>query len=386
MGYGYNIDIGEELGSQNDDIIRITSPPVNKEQLRGYSQPTLKRFYDNLPYKPCCSDCKQLRFTCDKASAIGYPYIQVNFPVVRYIIFDIDHPGAVISAGENGLPSPTIIMTNRESGHGHLFYELADPVPRNPSSKTRELMKDVINAYRDILCADKCITTQMQLVKNPLHPQWDLETFDKLFTLVEMAEYIPDEWKKARNSNRQFNIGLMNNGIRSFEETLDAGSRHMSLFHNARYFAYSTVHECKSYNELYDRIFKWVSYLNDTEIPKYFSAQVGYPELKSISKSIADWVYKKRHHFRKVNGGAMQLPSMKGKIWTPEEYAAELKNRQTLSANRTNAIRKANTEAKIICAVEKCVLEGREITKNLISSITGLHRNTIRSYGHLLVC
>lgn len=173
----------------------------------------------------------------------------------------------------------------------------------------------------------------------------------------------------------------------SFEETLDPDSRTISLFENGRYYAYSIVSDCHSEDELYNRVLDWIEQLNNIKIPEYFQdkGKMSNAELKSIARSVSSWTYQRRQDFRKYNVGAMGLETMRGQEWTPEEYAAEVKHRQSLSANRTNEIRRESTREKIVAAIGRCLAEGRKVTVSAISRSAGVDRSTIYKYHRDLI-
>jgi hypothetical protein len=350
--------------------------------------PALQRFRDYLPYNPYCSRSKRLEYIQDKEAAASFPYVQINYPIIRYVVFDLDYAGSALAASDHELPHPTLAVVNRENGHSHCMYELLKPLPRKHSRSTRLLLRDVTGAYGDILCADKCITTQKQLVKNPLHIQWDVicpTGYGGVFTLSELAEYIPVEWKRARDNTRKF-PATRDTKVRTFEETYNPISRNCSLFENGRYYAYSIVCQCSSYDELYGHVLDWIGGLNETKVPRYFPAKLPYSELRSIARSIASWTYDHRTSFMKVdvNEGAMGFPSMKGTVWTRGDYQREVRRRRRLAAKRTNEVRREATKRKIADAVEQCRGNGLEPSARVVSELSGVPLRTVYNYKELL--
>jgi len=341
----------------------------------------LHRFKENLPFNPWCSTDKRVRDIQSREVAIGYPYIQVNYPQIHYIVFDIDYPSAVFAPEEHDLPIPTITAVNRDNGHAHMLYELHDPVPRNHSRATRSLLRDIKAAYGDILCADKCITSHQQLIKNPLHDKWEVNPIGGgvQFNLRELIEYIPECWKSEKY--KRMNEFKVSYSDRNFDECLIPVSRTLSLFDYGRYYAYKNVSECASYDNLYSIVYEHIDEANNNEIIKYFPCKLNYAEVKSIARSIARWTFDHRHNFRNINNGAMGFPSLKGTYRQQDEYEAEVKRRRQMSAERTHNIRRKSTRNKVEEAVEQCIKSGIEPTTAVISKISGVSRSTItRSY------
>ncbi len=76
----------------------------------------------------------------------------------------------------------------------------------------------------------------------------------------------------------------------------------------------------------------------------------------------------------------MKLETMKGKLWTPEDYNAEVRDRRQQSAARTNKMRRESTRQKIIDAIGQCHAEGTKLTVTAISRIAGIDRSTVYKY------
>ena len=79
--------------------------PADWEQI-----PELVAFYDDLAKKPYCSNEKGFCYPRTKAHAIRHGYIQPNFPdIVKWLVFDIDHPNALFAYHDLNLPRPQLI-------------------------------------------------------------------------------------------------------------------------------------------------------------------------------------------------------------------------------------------------------------------------------------
>ena len=98
--------------------------PADWEQI-----PELVAFYDDLAKKPYCSNEKGFCYPRTKAHAIRHGYIQPNFPdIVKWLVFDIDHPNALFAYHDLNLPRPQLIEQNPDNGHAHYGYKLTEPV------------------------------------------------------------------------------------------------------------------------------------------------------------------------------------------------------------------------------------------------------------------
>lgn len=308
------------------------------------------------------------------------PYIQVNYPGVSYLCFDCDYEWSEFKAEEVDLPGPTLSVVNPDNGYAHLFYQILDAIPRYHSQATKSLLDDVIFAYNLMLRADKCITTQKQLVKNALSPRWEILEGYKPFTLSELAEYIPDDLKWI---SKAFEKPQETAAVKPFEETLDPGSRNCSLFDSASPYAYAVVKQHGSYESLLEAVLERVEYLNDVEIPKYFPEKIlSLNELSCIARSIAGWTWDHRRLFGNVDAGAMGFEPMSGLSKT--QYEAEVKRRQSLAAERTHDLRREETKKKLLGGVHLCYKNGLEMTPENISTAAGISRRTVYNYLDLV--
>ena len=336
----------------------------------------LQRFEDRIPQNPYCSSTKRLQYILPKEQALGFPYVQVNFPNIDYLCFDLDYPGAPIAHEDHDLPRPTLTVITPDTHHAHLLYELYDPIPRDPSKATKALLKDVIWGYREALYADRAITTQKQLVKNALHNKWDVIAGNRAFALSELALSIPYGVTRLRDFTPPIGKGVRE---KPFEETLNRSSRNCSLFESVRLYAYTIVRESANYDSFYSAILERIEHLNHVEVPKYFKGTKIHStgELRSIARSIANWTWQRRSGFKQVNAGAMGFKSMKGVYCQRDKYEREVKRRRKLSANRTHQIRKGATRKKIADAVELCFKRGVEPTVANIAAFARIHHSTI---------
>jgi hypothetical protein len=128
-------------------------------------------------------------------------------------------------------------------------------------------------------------------------------------------------------------------------------------------------------------------------------------ELSSIANSVYIYWQEGKIRFgaqepkeKNVNEGVMEFPKIAGLSF--EEYQAEVKRRQRLSAQRTNQIkdkekaldslaaarelsrqkRREENEKKVLRAREQLEKEGEKITVSAISRIAGIDRRTASAY------
>ncbi len=346
----------------------------------------MERFRENIPDRPYCSYGKVISHINKKRTALEFPNIQINNPWLgSYITFDLDFEKSALFHEEKGLPCPTFTVINKDNHYSHLIYEIGAFPFNNASRSSKQLLKDVVFGYKELLCADKVITHQRQLVKNPLHDKWEVIQGGRPYSLTELVEYIPNKIKLKQRGIRVVDKDFLN-GIRPFEDTLDPDSRNCSIFDNARYYAYLIACESKSYSELEKRVLLYVTNLNEIEVPKYFHCKVPHGELVNIARSISYWTYKNRSSLRKamVNVGAMGLPTMKGRYWKPDDYIKVVRKRQQQAAAWTHEARRKKSEEDINNAIRECVLSKKKPTKTEVARMIGMSRvNISKRYSHL---
>lgn len=152
----------------------------------------LDLFAETLPKKPYCTDILGFLDIRPAMAAIKRRYIQPNSPTdLRWLVYDVDRPTAFYDWEDLHAPTPNIVVRNRENGHAHLLYGLEVPVYKQPSAQRKPL--------RYAAAIDVALTEKLEadpgyaglLCKNPLHPSWDVSTFQSsAYTLGWLAEYV----------------------------------------------------------------------------------------------------------------------------------------------------------------------------------------------------
>jgi hypothetical protein len=124
--------------------------------------------------------------------ALEKKYIQLNPPAMQsFLIFDIDYAGAVLAAGDAGLPVPTLTVINPQNKHAHVIYVLSKPVCTSiyASEKPIRYLEAIKNAYVQRLGAD--MSYRGLIAKNPWHPYWDtIEDGNAVYDLAKLAKYV----------------------------------------------------------------------------------------------------------------------------------------------------------------------------------------------------
>lgn len=329
----------------------------------------LNRLFSNLPKRPYCSNSKKISKILPKEKAINLRYIQINHPLlVKYIVFDLDYEGSAFACDNMDLPPFTFTVINKLNAHCHGIYEIDPVFLGTASKKTKKLLKRIIRSYKLILNADRVITKQKLLVKNPFHKDWELLCSGNIYTLSELAEYMRPikTIKKVKKS------------------PLDPASRNVTLFNYGRFYAYEIVSSCSNYHQLYRLINEYLLKLNAEEIPVHFRLPLPCREVNSITKSIARWVWDKKGDFMKNknwNTGAMGFEKIKG--LTMHRYKKEVRRRQSLSGKRTSAIRRERTFKKLLDAYER--LSTNKVTQKKLSEHTGYSIRTVKYYWHRII-
>ncbi|MCX8021435.1 MAG: replication initiation protein [Syntrophorhabdaceae bacterium] len=333
----------------------------------------LHRLYNNLPKRPYCSNSKRIGYIKSKDKAISLRYIQMNHPLMlRYITFDLDYSGSAFAWDKKELPPFTYVVINRINAHCHGIYEIDPPVFMGTTSKkTLKLLKRVIKAYKELLDADKAITTQKQLVKNPFHKDWELICNGGLYTLSELAEYIrPDKKRKKKGKTI---------------DPIHPSSRNVTLFNKGRIYAYEIVPECKEFLEFYRKVEDHLTKINTDDIPECFSSPLPQAEIKDISKSITKWVWQRRDYFKRYKYTIGVMGFEKIRNLSPKKYKAEVKRRQGLAGKRTAAIRKENTLKTLIASYLNLITIKEGVTQRMVSENTGCSIRTVKYYWKRII-
>lgn len=154
------------------------------------------------------------------------------------------------------------------------------------------------------------------------------------------------------------------------------GQRHSKLFLMAVTFAFNAE------SLLYEQLLDYLKSQNSYACPPLAEIEIIAMAKNVYKKKIDGILYLSKRYVKDVNIGVMEFQKMKG--LTLEEYEAETKRRQSLSAERTNQIRRQKNAEVILKKIQKALntlisLE-KQITILGIAKLTGLSRNTIKKY------
>lgn len=336
------------------------------------------RLYENLPRRPYCGSGKRIECILPKEKAVEKRYIQINHPLlIRHIVFDLDYEGSAFSWDEQNLPPFTFTVVNRQNAHCHGIYEIDPVFMGSASEKTIRLLKHVIATYKELMNADRVITSQKLLVKNPFHPDWEVICNDRVYTLSELYEYISSIPTSRRNTGEKISP--------------DPFSRNVTLFNRGRLYAYRIVSECKTDNELYNKVESYLKSINEKDIRKHFKLPLPYNEIRSITRSITRWVWHRRNNLRrrstmgrkKCRAGTMGFEKIQGLPSTL--HLAEVKRRQSLSGKRTSAMRRGKTLRLLTESYVNLLASYTRVTQTMVRDDTGYSLRTVKYYWHKII-
>ncbi|NLJ27456.1 MAG: hypothetical protein GX433_05530 [Deltaproteobacteria bacterium] len=339
----------------------------------------LDRYCDSLPRRPYCSDdyVKHGLFRRDRESALHSSHIQLNGKRRAYICLDVDRPDAGTSWIDAGVPAPTILALNTENGHGHLFWELESPVSfpdcygrGKAREKPQAYWKAVKRAYELRLQADTCYAGVIS--KNPTHGRWRVIAHDNaVYDLPELADYV-DLTKINTFSDRASGPGEL-------PDVIPEGYRDATVFDHARYRVYRKVHSCKSAEELFSVTYDIVMELNTRCSPPMSERQC-----RSIANGISKWCWARRaKSIDSKNRGIMGLPEIAADM-EAETKKLEIRNRQRMSAEYTNALQRKRTEERVLECIRSFKFQGKRVSKAAVAREIGMQRAELsRRYAHL---
>nr|WP_319556735.1 hypothetical protein [uncultured Vibrio sp.] len=92
-------------------------------------------------------------------------------------------------------------------------------------------------------------------------------------------------------------------------------------------------------------------------------------EVMSVVKSVSRWIWGKYYAGSKVKRGVMNLPS-----------DLNIKQRQSLAAERTHQIRREKTKERVINACRLLLQKSEELNITTVAKATRLCRKTVRRY------
>ena len=358
--------IREQYGFTDIEMQSLT--PFDKAEKPKPQSGPAERFYELAPNKPYCTDNKASGLIIrGKAGAFLRSYVQHNPPAqCHWLTFDQDHEN-LTRWEDAGLPEPNLIVRNLENRKAHVSYAI-ESVCTSDAARPKPLayVQAIQEAYCEKLKADPTYTGL--ITKNPRHDDWHVwELHSKVYKLGELADFVELKrryWTRKRAANLE-HYGL---------------SRNCALFHRLRFWAYDWI--------VYHRDENGTTFIEWMEVVlvkaggfNTFSQPLPYGEIKSTAKSVGKWVWDKYYpRGKRKRRGAM------AESFANSDLPLDLKARQRLSARRTNDLRKAATEEKIIEAIGQLTTAGQRVTKAGVGRMIGMTRSKVsRDYSDLFI-
>lgn len=279
-------------------------------------------FYENLPYKPYCSDDLGHGIIIrPKRTAIQKQYIQHNPPcLITSLVFDIDRSDAYFAWSDANLPTPTWIAKNRLNGHAHIGYMLSTPVCTTYRAKQNviEYLAKIEQAYSLALGADRGYSGL--ITKNPCHGKWENHIFGvQPYDLNYLADFV--ELQELKTDLKEVS-GL---------------GRNCMMFDTVRYWAYKAIREYRgsTFDIWLGRVLEQCQNANGA-----FIEPLPYSEVKATAKSIARYCWKKDgYHYQEF----IDRQSRKGKLGGRPSLGEPWKE---LGISRATYFRRKKSETK----------------------------------------
>lgn len=292
-----------------------TLPMLNKTQFSA-------NFYENLPYKPYCSDdLGHGVIIRPKRTAIQKQYIQHNPPcLITSLVFDIDRSDAYFAWSDANLPTPTWIAKNRLNGHAHIGYMLSAPVCTTHRAKQNviEYLAKIEQAYGLALGADRGYSGL--ITKNPCHGTWENHIFGvQPYDLNYLADFV--ELQELKTDLKEVS-GL---------------GRNCMMFDTVRYWAYKAIraHRGSTFDIWLGKVLEQCQNANSA-----FIEPLPYSEVKATAKSIARYCWKKDgYHYQEF----IDRQSRKGKLGGRPSLGEPWKE---LGISRATYFRRKKSETK----------------------------------------
>lgn len=314
---------------------------------------------------------------------------------VSFMVFDIDRVGdkTALEYFKNidGLYTfimetiglePTYILRTQKGFH--FAYHLKNHIYTN-QSKPLEYLRAIKTALTALLNCDPNASHRLNGVwRNPLlHPFYYSGHYN--YELSDFKKFLPKREFQKNVCRVKFNID---------DALLVEGNRNKALFIYG--MKYAKGRSALSEKEIF-------MFLEETNLR--CSKPLELLDLATIAHSVYGYWEKGTIEFRalnqqdkNINEGVMEFPKMSG--LSTQEYEAEVKSRQQLSAQRTNKIknqdkaknqleqarerlaqkRQSENQKKVIEAIAVLERDGLKVSISAIKRITGMDRKTVGKY------
>lgn len=310
------------------------------------SSEVLKQFCNALPRRPyCTNDLKMGICPCLMPGAATHRYIQPNRAgTLHFLPFDIDYDYARFAANDANLPPPSIIILNPDNGRGHLLYGLSAPVTINANNmRPARYAAAIQSAFTVRLNADPGYTGL--LTKNPLCGYWRVVEGDNVYTLDELADWIPDaELRRASPKRREIEPGSL--------------GRNCQLFDAVRHWAYRARRQYNDRAAWDAAVYQQAVTYNTT-----FSSPLPDNETRHTARSIAKWVWSRfsAEEFSEIQAARGKRGGKKG-------------------APAAAAVKRQATEERIIAAVAYLRMKEERVTAAAVSRLAGISKSAISQH------
>jgi hypothetical protein len=322
-------------------------------------------FVAHLPTKPYCADdlSAGLQIRPIK-TALGRAYIQHNGPGMTWTLAqDVDRDIADMAHAKDWTlgPEPDAIVVNPANGHGHLLWYLAAGVCTTSAARLKPMqyLAAIEDGLRRVVGGD--VGYAGLITKNPCSQRWRvIERHSRLWTLGDLAAGLDLSAANARTFNPE-------------PGEAHGTGRNVALFNEARFWAYSAIREFWAPAGLdcwQKAVLEHVEALN-----KQFRNPLPYSEVRSISKSIAGWTWK-----RMTPQGLRDLIE---RTHTPEQQRARGR-KATNQAQIAPLGGKASGEARRLSREQERatarLLRAQGMTHRAIADALGVPRQTVTDW------
>lgn len=234
-------------------------------------------FFEALPERPYCSNSLEEEglYRKVRSSAAKHLLIQPNpAAMLKWLVFDVDMPGAAFVWEKANLPPPNFVVVNPKNAHAHLVYALEAPVCRTEHAHLKPLQYAAAIEFQMKLLLRSDMSYAGLICKNPLHEHWrTMFVHNKQYSLDELAEYLTKLPVKLPKKAEITGLG-----------------RNCTLFDRVRKRGYSLIKQYKpkqDYSAFERAIRAECECFNAT-----FDPPLPESEVKSITKSISKWIWK----------------------------------------------------------------------------------------------
>lgn len=271
---------------------------------------------------------------------------------IGFLVYDVDRQGALLEIQDRQIPEPNFVVVNRENGHSHWFYGLETPVHNylQASDKALRYAAAVDIGMMDLLDADRGYAGLIS--KNPTHDKWFTWYLrDDFYELAELAEYL--DLKKYTDRRRKLP---------------DAGlGRNCTVFTSLRRWAYAERRKEQQYfsHEMFIEACRWRA----LHINSQFPTPLPHSEIRAISKSVGNWVWKPKP----MSNGFVPDFTQKGfKAWCSRKGKASGVARRRKAIELAQAIIETRNQCPELTQADIAEMHGiaRETVNRILRSVT----------------